>query len=103
MSDVGWDKLALERWPTMDDACLGMVGLRPKRLVPPYLCCPLRDAVVGRDGRILTNSATRRLRAVGVFFAPLDARVVESVGSNVVPPPAISGPDSQLDLSSPVI
>ncbi len=35
--DVGWDKLALERWPTLCDAVWwAMVSLRPKRLVPPY-------------------------------------------------------------------
>ena len=34
---VGWDKVALDRRPTkLREVWREMVGLRPKRLVPPY-------------------------------------------------------------------
>ncbi len=38
LKPVGWDKVALDRWPTMfRKSWSKMVGLRPKRLVPPYV------------------------------------------------------------------
>ncbi len=50
-----------ERWPTMCDAIPRMVGLRPKRLVPPYITALARV----RAARVLTNAATEPGQAGG--------------------------------------
>ncbi len=49
---VGWDKLALERRPTLCDVDWHeMVGLRLKRLVPPYVMKTLTNRTSASGGR----------------------------------------------------
>ncbi len=66
MKAVGWDKLALERWPTMIDVVSwAMVGLRPKRLVPPYYVASKAQ------GRATPLSSTSPATRSGNYWCPL--------------------------------